>query len=142
MAARNFDLNCEPQDEEINASMDWGDIDEWDGHAHELDYDMLWNDGEGICPLSMLQVFWFPSCLVAQIKIAHGEDAHGEDDGEDARGENSGEGPHADGGGSSVRKRRFYSNELKVAIYLELLAHATPLVLHHGVSKVQWLQRP
>ena len=42
--------------------------------------------------------------------------------------------------GSNVRKRRFYSNDLKVVIYLELLAHTTPPVLHHGVSRAAALK--
>jgi hypothetical protein len=34
-----------------------------------------------------------------------------------------------------VKKRRYYSDDLKIAIYLELLAKTDPPVLHHGVSK-------
>ncbi|CAL4949024.1 unnamed protein product [Urochloa decumbens] len=37
--------------------------------------------------------------------------------------------------GSNMKKRRYYSDELKIAIYLELLAKTHPPVLHHGVSK-------
>lgn len=37
--------------------------------------------------------------------------------------------------GSNVKKRRYYSDDLKVALYLELLAKTHPPVLHHGVSK-------
>ena len=34
-----------------------------------------------------------------------------------------------------VRKRKHYSNDFKIAIYLEYLAKTDPPVLHHGVSK-------
>ncbi|PUZ56066.1 hypothetical protein GQ55_5G265600 [Panicum hallii var. hallii] len=51
-------------------------------------------------------------------------------------------GPMAHGGvggnvaaGSYVKKQRYYSDDLKIAIYLELLAKTDPPVLHHGVSK-------
>ena len=37
--------------------------------------------------------------------------------------------------GSNGRRRRYYSDELKIAIYLELLAKTDPPVLHHGVSR-------
>jgi hypothetical protein len=37
--------------------------------------------------------------------------------------------------GSNDKKRRYYSDELKIAIYLELLAKTDPPVLHHGVSR-------
>ena len=37
--------------------------------------------------------------------------------------------------GSNDRRRRYYSDELKIAIYLELLAKTDPPVLHHGVSR-------
>ncbi|GJM99799.1 hypothetical protein PR202_ga16934 [Eleusine coracana subsp. coracana] len=33
------------------------------------------------------------------------------------------------------RKRRFYPNDLKIAIYLELLAKIDPPIMHHGVTK-------
>ncbi|CAN6163707.1 unnamed protein product [Urochloa humidicola] len=36
---------------------------------------------------------------------------------------------------SNGKKRRYYSDDLKIAIYLELLAKTDPPVLHHGVSK-------
>ena len=38
--------------------------------------------------------------------------------------------------GSNAKKRRFYSDDLKIAIYLEFLAKTDPPVLHRGVSKV------
>ena len=34
-----------------------------------------------------------------------------------------------------MKKRRYYSDDLKIAIYLELLVKTDPPVLHHGVSK-------
>jgi transposase-like protein len=36
---------------------------------------------------------------------------------------------------SSIRKRRHYTDDFKIAIYLELLAKTDPPVLHRGVSK-------
>ena len=37
--------------------------------------------------------------------------------------------------GQRVKKRRFYSDDLKISIYLDLLAKTDPPVLHHGVSR-------
>jgi len=37
--------------------------------------------------------------------------------------------------GSSANKRRFYSDDLKISIYLELLAKTDPPILRRGVSK-------
>ena len=34
-----------------------------------------------------------------------------------------------------MKKRRFYSDDLKISIYLDLLAKTDPPVLHHGVSR-------
>ena len=38
--------------------------------------------------------------------------------------------------GSNAKKRRYYSDDLKIAIYQELLAKTDPPVLRHGVSKL------
>ena len=46
MAAHNIDLNLEPPDCVINEPVDWNSIAEWDGPAHELDYVMVWEDGD------------------------------------------------------------------------------------------------
>ncbi|KAG8047834.1 hypothetical protein GUJ93_ZPchr0008g13650 [Zizania palustris] len=43
-------------------------------------------------------------------------------------------------GGSNRRNRRFYPNDFKVAIYLELLSKTAPPVLHRGVSKATVLK--
>ncbi|BAS91680.1 Os04g0681850 [Oryza sativa Japonica Group] len=40
----------------------------------------------------------------------------------------------------TVKKRRFYPDDLKIAIYLKLLACTHPPVMHHGVSKAVALQ--
>jgi transposase-like protein len=37
--------------------------------------------------------------------------------------------------GETVKKRRFYSDDLKISIYMELLSKTDPPVLHHGVSR-------
>ncbi|KAJ1279561.1 hypothetical protein BS78_04G164900 [Paspalum vaginatum] len=44
-------------------------------------------------------------------------------------------GSSANDGGSNVKKRRFYPDDLKIAISLELLALTKPPVLERGVSK-------
>jgi hypothetical protein len=45
MSGLDFDLNLEaPESDQMNP-IDWDDIVEFDGPAHELDYDMVWNDG-------------------------------------------------------------------------------------------------
>jgi hypothetical protein len=36
---------------------------------------------------------------------------------------------------SNGKKRKYHSDDLKVVVYLELLAKTDPHVLHHGVSK-------
>jgi hypothetical protein len=36
---------------------------------------------------------------------------------------------------SSNKRRKFYSDELKISIYLELLAKTDPLKLRRGVTK-------
>jgi len=47
MAPREFDLNCVPADWDLNDGIDWGDaIGDRDAPAHELDYDMVRDDGE------------------------------------------------------------------------------------------------
>jgi hypothetical protein len=43
MVSNQLDLNAEPP-------IDWEEIGEWEGPAHELDYDLVWT-GEGICLL-------------------------------------------------------------------------------------------
>ena len=45
MPGLDFDLNLEaPESGQMNP-IDWDDIVVFDGPAHELDYDMVWNDG-------------------------------------------------------------------------------------------------
>jgi hypothetical protein len=43
MVPNGLDLNAEPP-------IDWEEIGEWEGPAHELDYDLVWTDeGIGVC---------------------------------------------------------------------------------------------
>ncbi|CAO2204496.1 unnamed protein product [Urochloa humidicola] len=137
MPGLDVDLNVEaPESAQLNP-IDWDDIVEFDGPAHELDYDMVWNDG-----------------IQDQ---AEDEDVHAavaDGDGHVAVGGLQGPYPDVVQGdasvsdvsltflqgastdaGSSVNKRRFYTDELKIAVYLELLARTDPPILRRGVTK-------
>lgn len=46
MAAQAFDLNLEPPDWDLNEPIDWNNIGEWDGFAHELDYHMVMDESD------------------------------------------------------------------------------------------------
>lgn len=45
MPGLHIDLNEDPRESALNHPVDWDDIVEWGGPAHELDYAMVWNDG-------------------------------------------------------------------------------------------------
>ncbi|KAG0512817.1 hypothetical protein BDA96_10G047100 [Sorghum bicolor] len=137
MAPREFDLNRMPADCDLNDDgIDRGDaIDNRDAPAlaHELDCDTVWDDGE-----------------------PDGDGVHnqGDDDSCDApsggytddasnhvvigaleHGDGTGDGGSAGEEGSNGKKRRrYYSDDLKISIYLELLAKTDPPVLRRGVS--------
>ncbi|EAZ32449.1 hypothetical protein OsJ_16660 [Oryza sativa Japonica Group] len=121
-AAQLLDLNLEPP-------IDWDAIGDWIGPAHDLDYDMVWADAD------------------EDADAAGGEGDAAAGDGGAAAGDggtaaqDGGEGDAAAGdGGGTVKKRRFYPDDLKIAIYLKLLACTHPPVMHHGVSKAVALQ--
>ncbi|KAL6641744.1 hypothetical protein ACP70R_019925 [Stipagrostis hirtigluma subsp. patula] len=98
--------NLEPPGWDLNVPVDWSAMGECDAPAHELDRSMVWD-----------------------------QDANGHDG---AGGMDYGRGGGATDcteHGTNVRKRRYYPDDLKVAIYLELLAKTDPPVLHRGVSK-------
>uniref|UniRef100_A0A0D9V019 Uncharacterized protein n=1 Tax=Leersia perrieri TaxID=77586 RepID=A0A0D9V019_9ORYZ len=121
-----FDLNEAPPPElDLNEPIDLSSIDDWEGPAHELDTHMTRDDGD------------------------KGRDkkeiAGGEQDEAGLEAEVQDGDKQLEGGLRSqeqglnlvvnVKRRRYYSDELKIAIYLELLAKTDPPVLHHGVSK-------
>ncbi|CAN6360374.1 unnamed protein product [Urochloa humidicola] len=161
MPGLDVDLNVEaPELGQLNP-IDWDDIVEFDGPAHELDYDMVWNDG--------IQDQAGDENAVQGERDGHAAAAdavQGEGDGHAAaadavQGEGDGhadvvQGPYADvmqgdasvsdvsltflqgsstNAGSSGNKRRFYTDELKIAVYLELLARTDPPILRRGVTK-------
>ncbi|RLM85328.1 uncharacterized protein C2845_PM04G32180 [Panicum miliaceum] len=108
MASRDFDLNHELPSWDSNTPIDWDAIGDWEGPAHDLDFHMVWDDGDDV----------------------------GEEEGQHAHGDHAPtEGGLGGQQGSNVRKRKFYYDEFKIAIYVELLAKADPPVLHRGVSK-------
>ncbi|CAN6164883.1 unnamed protein product, partial [Urochloa humidicola] len=127
-----MDLNQIPPDDPV----DWEGIEEWDGPANELDYDMIWHDGDqgdqdGDGTTEGVQV-------AAADQYGDGQGAAADQDGDAQGAVADGQGaatdvvqaegvPTADGqGGSNNNKRRYYGDELKIAIYLELLAKTDP----------------
>ncbi|BAD53852.1 hypothetical protein [Oryza sativa Japonica Group] len=132
MAAIAFDLNEPPPPElDLNETIDWmSSLDDChESPAHKLDYD---GDEEG-------------RGNEDEENGDGGEDVAGGDEQDDQAGleaqVHAGD-EHAEGVlmqdlslGENLRKRRYYSDELKIAIYLVLLAKADPPVLHRGVSK-------
>ena len=61
MPGLDVDLNLEPPESGQMDPIDWDDIVEYDGSAHLLDYDMVWDDGtQGAnLPRSFLIGFFF-----------------------------------------------------------------------------------
>ncbi|KAJ1267732.1 hypothetical protein BS78_07G080200, partial [Paspalum vaginatum] len=112
-----------PESIDLNIQIDWDKIEDWNGLAHELAYDMVWVDeDEGKCFFSGDMDFM----LCALDAAAVGQGGH-----EQVQAAAGGS-PEVEG--ESVKKRRYYSDDLKIAISLELLAQTDPPVLHHGVS--------
>ncbi|EES12097.1 uncharacterized protein LOC8075255 [Sorghum bicolor] len=143
MPGLEIDLNDELPESGDLYPIDWDEILEYHGPAHQLDYDMVWDNGsQGV-----------------QGDGADGLQGDGSDvqqgDGGDASEhveEQGGAGtegvqlPEVDGlqgastnragaSDSSNKRRKFYSDELKISIYLELLAKTDPLKLRRGVTK-------
>nr|XP_034579615.1 uncharacterized protein LOC117843164 [Setaria viridis] len=125
MPGLEINLNQNPLESALDNPVDRDDIGEWDGPANELDYDMVWNDEyqgdqdrdrrtEGV-----------------QVPAADGQGADGDQDDAAADGVQA----ESLSNGSNNNKRRFYSDDLKIAIYLELLAKTDPPILRRGVSK-------
>ncbi|KAL6838641.1 hypothetical protein ACP4OV_031355 [Aristida adscensionis] len=104
-----WDLNLQPPELGPNNSVDSSGTDD-----HELDYHRVWDaheQGQGGNEDDDSQI--------APPQVP----AHEDDD------------SHVQNQGSNVKRRRYYSDDLKVAIYLELLAKTDPPVLRRGVSK-------
>ncbi|RLN09445.1 uncharacterized protein C2845_PM11G25980 [Panicum miliaceum] len=96
--------------------IDWDDIQEFDGPAHELDYDMVWNDG---IQDQAGDEYVHAAVADGDLHAAAADAVQGE----------------GFSHGSSGNKRRFYTDELKIAVYLELLAKTDPPILRRGVTK-------
>jgi hypothetical protein len=50
MPGLGIDLNLQPSESGQIYPIDWDDVAEFDGPAHELDYDMVWDDGIEVAP--------------------------------------------------------------------------------------------
>ena len=62
MPRLQIDLNQNPPESALENPIDWDDIGEWDGPANELDYDMVWNDGnQGEYLIMILDLLCLPS---------------------------------------------------------------------------------
>jgi hypothetical protein len=76
MPALGIDLNQQPDESGDLYPTDWDDIDEYDGPAHQLDYDMVWEDGNQganlprslICLLLVLSMNLFFLFLCCRIR--------------------------------------------------------------------------
>nr|XP_034598370.1 uncharacterized protein LOC117859269 [Setaria viridis] len=115
MAAHPFDLNLEPPPVlDLNNPIDCNDIPDWDAPAHELDFEGDGEEqGDGVASEG------------GDENAAGQQDDANEQDVVGSMGHGVGGNAAADQG-SNVKKRRYYSDELKVAIYLELLAKTHP----------------
>jgi len=136
MPGLDVDLNLEPPESGQMNPIDWDDIVEFEGPAHELEYDMVWNDGiedqaghEDVMQADAVQadaveadgVHVSPDMV--SLTFLQGASTFLE------------RASTATVEGSSANKRRFYSDDLKISIYLELLAKTDPPILRRGVSK-------
>ncbi|CAM0144787.1 unnamed protein product [Urochloa decumbens] len=128
MPGLEMDLNEEAHESANFYPIDWDDIVEYDGPAHQLDYDFVWDDGsqDGVQGDGTDGV--------------HGDGTDGEQaDGSDGVQADGSDGVQADGSdgvqGDGLKKRKHYPNDLKIAIYLDLLAKTDPPVLRRGVTK-------
>nr|TKW16465.1 hypothetical protein SEVIR_5G301300v2 [Setaria viridis] len=111
MPGLEIDSNQNPPGSALDNPIDWDGIGEWDGPANELDYDMVWNDEYQV-----------------QVLAADGQDGDQDDasaDGVQAKGSNN-------------NQRTFYSDALKIATYLELLAKTDPPICAAGVVQSIW----
>ncbi|CAD6340227.1 unnamed protein product [Miscanthus lutarioriparius] len=137
MAPREFDLNRVPADWDLNDGIDSGDATgDRAATAHELDCDTVRDDGEpdgdGLAVHNQGDDDSCDAPSGAYTDPVGGHDASNH--------VVIGALEHGDGGsageeGSNAKKRRrYYSDDLKIAIYLELLAKTDPPVLRRGVS--------
>jgi len=63
MPGLGIDLNLQPPESGQIYPIDWDDVAEFDGPAHELDYDMVWDDGIEGAP-SLIFLFYHVLLLV------------------------------------------------------------------------------
>ncbi|CAL4949559.1 unnamed protein product [Urochloa decumbens] len=155
MPRLEIDLNEEPNEHAI----DWDNIVEYDGPAHQLGYDLVWEDGsqDGEADGVQGDVADGMQGDVAdgvQEDVAdgvQGDVADGlPDDGADGLLGDVADGVQGDGAATDgvniswlqgdavaidVRKRKHYPDDLKIAIYLDLLSKTDPPVLRRGVTK-------
>ncbi|CAL5001422.1 unnamed protein product [Urochloa decumbens] len=124
MPRLEIDLNEEPHESGDLYPIDWDDIVEYDGPAHQLDYDLVWDDGsqDGV-----------------QGDGSDGQLGGGADEAQgDGAATNDVNIPWLQGAAAAIdglRKRKHYPDDLKIAIYLDLLAKTDPPVLRRGVTK-------
>ncbi|KAG2620915.1 hypothetical protein PVAP13_3NG234515 [Panicum virgatum] len=134
MPGIDIDLNQTPPESTLDDHIDWDEIEEWDGPTNELDYDMIWHDGDegdqdGDETNEGVQVPAADQDVDGQGAVADGQGATADQDNAAVHAMQAGV------PGSNNNKRRYYGDELKIAIYLELLAKTDPPILRHGVSK-------
>ena len=60
MPGLGIDLNLQPPESGQIYPIDWDDITEFDGPAHELDYDMVWDDGTEGAPSLIFSILPCP----------------------------------------------------------------------------------
>nr|TKW26528.1 hypothetical protein SEVIR_3G196100v2 [Setaria viridis] len=122
MLGLEIDLNEEPPESVV--PIDWDDIAEWDGPAHELDYDMVWDEGNQGDEHEETEV---------EVDVDALQDlVTGAGDGDHVA---SGAADEDEGSGSNDKRRKYYPDDLKIAIYIDLLSKTNPPILFHGVSK-------
>jgi hypothetical protein len=63
MPGLGIDLNEAPPESALNHPIDWDEIGDWDGPAHELDYAMVWDDGNQGADLIMIPDLSFVSSV-------------------------------------------------------------------------------
>ena len=63
MPALEIDLNQNPSESDLENPIAWDEIEEWDGPANELDYAMVWDDGNQGADLIMIPDLSFVSSV-------------------------------------------------------------------------------
>ncbi|TVU45932.1 hypothetical protein EJB05_05442, partial [Eragrostis curvula] len=116
---------------EVDEHVDWSTIDEWEGPAHELQYDMVWeeaNIGQEEGHIGDDPDVEDQEHEEQDAETGHQSDGHifdlnqvpeGEEDHVTGAHNNVSGGP-ANAGVTQTKKRRFYKDDEKLAIYAEL----------------------